>query len=302
MVKKATVLAVIGLMLCVTAIGYLLRVKSQQGEISRAIGESDESVPSVLECATTTAKEPMMATRAGNVHWGVAKKDGRTYDCPYRIQIPKRTAITQTQSNCLARSFANILNSYREYDLSGMKDSIREVPDIVTNIHEGILLECSASLCAELRNRFLFRKTLFDFADADHLCAYLRLNMELVRFLGNIAVKRQDFDGMVDVYDALVLEQLLRYKHRYKELHAGNLEMCVDGLVDEWLLQIESENGFTRQSMWFQVDMQWPLYYEGTWTLAQLTTWVKSRANRLVRLGYTPKWLSEFDDLSEAVK
>ena len=74
MVKKATVLAVIGLMLCVTAIGYLLRVKSQQGEISRAIGKSDESVPSVLECATTTDKKLVRSPRADNVHWGARKR------------------------------------------------------------------------------------------------------------------------------------------------------------------------------------------------------------------------------------
>ena len=302
MVKKVTVLVVLGLMLCITVIGYLLLVKSHRREISCAVGKTDKSVPAILECATTIAKELVRSPRADNVHWGVAKKDGRIYDCPYRIRIPKRIAITQAQSNCLARSFAHILNSYRVYDLPGMKDSMREVPDVVTNIHEGILLECSGPLRAELRNRFLFRKALFDFADVNHLVAYLRSNMELVRFLGNIALKRQDFDGMVDVYDALVLEQLMRYRHRYEESHTNDLEMCVDGLVDEWHRQIESENGFTRQSMWFQVDLQWPLYYDGTWTLEQLSTWVKSRANRLVRLGYTPKWLSEFDDLSEAVK
>ena len=39
---------------------------------------------------------------------GGAKKDGRIYDYPYRIRIPQRIAITQTQSNCLARSFTHI--------------------------------------------------------------------------------------------------------------------------------------------------------------------------------------------------
>lgn len=108
MVKKVTVLVVLGLMLCITVIGYLLRVKSLRREISCAVGETGASVPATLECATTTDKKLVRSPRADNVHWGGAKKDGRIYDYPYRIRIPQRIAITQTQSNCLARSFTHI--------------------------------------------------------------------------------------------------------------------------------------------------------------------------------------------------
>ena len=80
------------------------------------------------------------------------------------------------------------------------------------------------------------------------------------------------------------------------------MEKTSDVLINEWKEQIEDINGFTRQFMWYQVDLQWRNYHEGTWTLAQLSDWTKRYANGLIRLGYTPKWLSEFDDLSEAVK
>ena len=37
-------------------------------------------------------------------------------------------------------------------------------------------------------------------------------------------------------------------------------------------------------------------------TAEQLSKEVKEYAKGIIHLGYTPKWLSEFDDLSEAVK
>ena len=40
----------------------------------------------------------------------------------------------------------------------------------------------------------------------------------------------------------------------------------------------------------------------GVRSLEQLSEFVKENAKGLIRLGHTPKWLSEFDDLSEAVK
>ena len=54
--------------------------------------------------------------------------------------------------------------------------------------------------------------------------------------------------------------------------------------------------------MWFEVDLQWDSYNVGVRTVEQLSSFVKEYAKGLINLGYTPKWLSEFDDLSEAVK
>ena len=141
-----------------------------------------------------------------------------------------------------------------------------------------------------------------EFADVESLDVYLRSNIELTVFFGDIALKREDFGTTVDICDALVLKQLLNYKNRYREDGEERFEACIDKFIEEWYQQIESENGFTRQSMRFQVDLQWPLYCDGSLSLEQLTKRIKECANPLINLGYTPKWLSEFDDLSEAVK
>ena len=183
-----------------------------------------------------------------------------------------------------------------------MKTAMKNVPGIVTNMQGKVFIQLSRPLRVALREQFLERKSPMDFSDVGKLSAYLRSNFDLTLFLGNIALEREDFETMVELYDALVLSRLLDYKKNYSEQGASELEKCVDGFVEEWHRQIESENGFTRQCMWFQVDLQWPNYNEGRWSVVQLSQFVKRFAGKLVSLGYTPKWLLEFDDLSEAVK
>ena len=131
---------------------------------------------------------------------------------------------------------------------------------------------------------------------------YVRRGMELTIFWGNTFLRRGDYEGPVAFIDTSVLRQLLSYKRKFHSEGLSDLEENADIHIDEWCRQIECEMGFTRQFMWYQVDLQWRNYKEGMWTVDQLSEWSKRYAKGLVQLGYTPKWLSEFDDLSEAVK
>jgi hypothetical protein len=209
-------------------------------------------------------------------------------DRAYRIKTPKRIEATPEQSNVVARVFAQILESYENNDVEGMKASMRDIPCIVTNMKDKVFAELKAPVCAALQDRFIGWQAPLEFADVDSLDVYLESSIELTIFLGNIALKRMDFGAMVDIYDWLVLRRLLQYKNKYHDQGDERFEACVDKFIEEWHRQIESENGFTRQSMWFQVDLQWPLYYEGTWTLEKLTSRVKECADPLIKLGYTP--------------
>lgn len=145
-------------------------------------------------------------------------------------------------------------------------------------------------------------KDLKEFATSRDFTQYCRINIEFALFLGNVFLMREDYESPMSQLDFRVLRVLLRYKDDFHAKGRTDLEQTVDGFISEWESQIESENGFTRQYMWYQVDLQWACYNNGDWTLDQLSDWTKRYAKGLIRLGYTPKWLSEFDDLSEAVK
>lgn len=303
MVKKIVGLSLVAVVLVGVAVGTVCRWRHQCRDLAASSG-----VGAVLQ---TRAEHPAQSVstnrlarspRGGKIYWGLGSTNGVPYDCAYRVQTPKRIPITSEQSNEVAKVFASILDSYQSQDIEGMKTAMKNVPGIVTNMQGKAFIQLSRPLSVALDEHFLWCQSPMEYSDVDGLSAYLRSNLELTLFLGNVALEREDFGTMVDMYDALVLSRLLSYKKLYSEQGFGELEKCVDGFIEEWHRQIESENGFTRQCMWFQVDLQWPNYNEGRWSAAQLSQFVKKFAGKLVSLGYTPKWLSEFDDLSEAVK
>ncbi len=303
MVKKIVVLSFIAVVLVCAAVGMICRRRHMCRDLAARNGagvalQTRAEHPAQSVSTNKLARSP----RGGKIYWGLGSTNGVPYKCAYRIQTPKRISITSEQSNEVAKVFASILDSYQSQDIVGMKTAMKNVPDIVTNMQKKVFGQLSRPLRIALREQFLERKSPMDFSDVDKLSTYLRSNLDLTLFLGNIALEREDFGIMVESYDALVLSRLLDYKKNYGEQGASELEKCVDGFIEEWHRQIESENGFTRQCMWFQVDAGWTFYHDGIWTLEHLTTNVRRTASQLVRLGYTPKWLSEFDDLSEAVK
>lgn len=260
-----------------------------------------ERAPSELGASPLCGRKLVKSPRSGQIYWGTRSKNGVPCDFAYRIQTPQRITVSPDQSNAVAMVFADILKAYGNGDWKSMKVYIGNVPDVVTNMHDKVYLQLRYPLRAALDENFLDVKSLLEFPDVESLDKYLRANIELVLFLGNMEQRRGDYESGVR-YDYLVLDQLNRYAKKYQDEGQEHFEACADRFVEEWHRQIESENGFTRQYMWFQVDLQWPLYYDGSWTLDKLSTWAKQYASHLIKRGYTPKWLSEFDDLSEAVK
>ena len=237
--------------------------------------------------------------RGGKVYYG-ATNGGESFAC--RFSPPVRVPLTAEQSNEVASAYGRIASSYESGESVEMRKWIDAMPDVVTNMPDRVFAILSQPVSNVLLNGFLDPAHMMDFASADEFDEYVRRGMELTIFWGNTFLRREDYEGPVAIIDASVLRKMLCYKKKFHADGRPDLEDKVDKYINEWEGQIESDKGFTRQFMWFQVDLQWRNYNEGAWTLDQLSDWAKRYARGLVQLGYTPKWLSEFDDLSEAVK
>ena len=250
-------------------------------------------------------RQPMQSPRGGQVFWGTDNAGGKV---AYRVLPPVRVPLTQAQSNELAGAFGRMAEAYRRGDRDAMLTCAHRLPDVVTNIPDRAFAQLVSPLARPLLYEFAHTDgrmphELKDFEGVKDFESYVRINLDLAMFLGNMYLKRGRYDNCpLPILDAAVLEQLLLYKHKFRVAERFDMEKVADEYIKEWHGQIESENGFTRQYMWFQVDLQWSTYNKGGMTVEQLSDFVKRYARGLVRLGYTPKWLSEYDDLSEAVK
>lgn len=252
-----------------------------------------------LKSSTYKSRRLLRTPRTGHVYYGT---DNSGAPFPLRFKRPVRVPMTPVQSNAVAMAFKDIATAYVNGDSMSMKKHMESMPDVVTNITDELFLALSKPVRGILKDGILNLRHPRDFSSVVEFDSYVRNSIDLAVFWADSYVRRGDFGGPVVYLDTSVLSQLLYYKEKFHNEGQIELEKCADGYIHQWKNQIDSENGFTRQYMLFQVDLQWSTYKVGVRSLEQLSEFVKENAKGLIRLGHTPKWLSEFDDLSEAVK
>lgn len=253
--------------------------------------------------AVIARKDPRVAQRPSTAQ----DKAGRQDPCSCgerreRYQPAPRIALSADQRTDVAKTFENLLHAYTNGQYTAMRTVMETIPAVVTNMPERDFSEAVNPLRTALKSRFLFADDLQPFAGADDFEAFARLNLDVIRFLGDIYIRRGGNSRLPLVSESQTLKQFMRWKDLFHQQNDLDGERVADTFIAEWVGQIESDNGFTRRYMRFQVNLQRSLVQEGKMTLDELSHYVKSYADGLIRLGYTPKWLSEFDDLSKAAK
>ena len=247
--------------------------------------------------------KPVKSRRGSKIYWGEGSIDGRPYPCAYKVVQPQWKPITTEQSNEFSRVFKSILDAYQCGDINRLKSCMMETPNFATNMPERLFYDFVQPVLRAQEAAFVRPKELRSFSTVEEFVDYCRINIDLALFLGGLFVKRDWFGcGEVIRCEGDVFVQLQRWKDRFHREGQEDLERITDGFIAEWIEHIESPDSFTRQFLWFEVDLQWPCYNDGLWTIEQLSAFVKDKAKILTRSGYTPKWLSEFDDLSEVEK
>ena len=304
MVKKYTISSLV--IVCAFLVVVMARRKLAENRLSVACCdvqfECTNRVSDVISAENQDAppkKQLAKSPRGGAVYWG-RNNDGSLFAC--RVRRLRRTPVTPATSNEIAVVYRLIADAYNNGELERMRVSMLNVPDAVTNMPDRLFAELSGPVGDILMGDFLNPNSTREFKTVQDFELYVQLNVELATFWGNVFLKREYYDGPVAFLDRSVLRKLMIYKGRFHSENRVDCEKCVDGFIDRWHEQIELPNGFLRQFMWFEVDLQWRRYNEGLMTAEQLSKEVKEYAKGIIHLGYTPKWLSEFDDLSEAVK
>ena len=219
-----------------------------------------------------------------------------------RIQPPLVVQVTPDQSNELKVVFLQVRAAYDRGDSEAMRKWMEVLPGCVTNMPVAMFHSLVRPVRDILTNDFLNPRNLHDFGNVKEFELYARMSVELAVFWGGIYLKRDCYDSPVSFLDGSVLRQLQYYKRKFHSDGKTDLESSADEAIEAWHGHIESENGFLRRYMWYQVELYRIGFKRGEMTMREVSDAVKGHARRVVGLGYTPKWLSEFDDLSEALK
>lgn len=201
---------------------------------------------------------------------------------------------TTAESNELVAAFAGIDEAYASGQVELVRQRASQIPNCVTNIADHLFLAMTHSYESRFSREFLDDGQVADYSDVKKLSRYLQLNIEVARLMGCLRVRRKGYSGCLRILDSRVLERLYCYRDKYIQEGRLDMQCCVMQHVNEWIDQIESEDGFTRRYMLFQLSLQYPRVVKGDWSYEYLLTTMRQEAGSLLKLGYTPKWLKEF--------
>ena len=146
---------------------------------------------------------------------------------------------------------------------------------------------------------FLRNCDMHAFKHASELDRYMRINIALAVHFGNADMLNGRMETVADK-EYLVLLRLKNYRQKFASEGRQDLEEVVAGFYNDWIEQIESPSGFTRQSAHYRMFMNSD-YAETVRPGSGLSRkkalrLARSVAIGLVRSGYRPKWLDLFKD------
>lgn len=119
---------------------------------------------------------------------------------------------------------------------------------------------------------------------------------------GDVRLQRKELGGRFDDLEALVVYRLVSYRDCFRDAGRTDMEKAAERFLAEWIDQIESENGYTRTRLAESIA-HYRVYgdhvmreYAQTWEEVSQNA-VRQFTYRLIRAGYTPKWLDEFKNI-----
>lgn len=219
---------------------------------------------------------------------------------PLPFLVLPKWRVPSSEEACAARTFfQGLADAYLGGDLDAFRKESRQMPNCVTNLPPELLGQLERPLSRLMYERFLLADDSLDSASEADLAAYLELNLSTVRFLGELLLKRGDgLSDQLPYFERRTLIRLNRLAQNMERTARVGAHACVVRFRDQWISQIDSPTGFTRQYVLSQIDLQWPHISGAGWTAERRYSVIKEGiVAPLMREGHTPAWLDELRDV-----
>ena len=149
----------------------------------------------------------------------------------------------------------------------------------------------------EFKKRFLWSDELKSFSKVVDFERFARINIEAALFVGEMGVLlKRDLGAYVE---GTVLVRLIQYKKKFAKEGLLELEKSADKFISYWISFIESDNGFTKRCAEFIVAHNELIKFirpDDAKTREESLRSARSFVKGLIRCGYRPKWLKEFEE------
>ena len=207
-------------------------------------------------------------------------------------QSPLRWRLTDEQCEELTLGFRRVADAYVCGSTQALHAAMMHVPAFVTNASDHVFEKVSSPVRKALDQGFFRSRVdgpvVRPFDDVSAFEEFATLNVELVSFLGKIDLRRETYSYDLLAYDSFVLLRLTQYRDDFSRRGREDLKNCAVRFLREWQGHVESEECFTRNFM----RVQKTVTYNWKDDVVRMKH-IRSFSRKLIKNGYTPKWLDE---------
>jgi hypothetical protein len=208
-----------------------------------------------------------------------------------------RKTVTEEKKKEIADLFRKIAEAYQNEQVELMREYVSLMPTDYSALSVNDRREVSSPFC--FKKDFMRCDKLKSFDKVEDFERFVRINIEAALF-------ESEFEALMKYESAYgvgperkVLLCLLQYKKKFAKEGLCEFEASADRFLSYWTSFIESDNGFSKRWANFIVDYNELIKFlrpDEAKTREESLKSARSSVQGLIRCGYRPKWLKEFEE------
>ncbi|MBR2838308.1 MAG: hypothetical protein IKE55_05985 [Kiritimatiellae bacterium] len=206
--------------------------------------------------------------------------------------------ITDDEREGMVNIYRSIAQAYTNHDIMAMRIAMLKLPAASDHLSWQLRPLIEKPLTVAFNDNFLRATQLLDFDTSEQLAEFLRTNIELALFFGEVYTRQKRF-SMASNMEYLTFLRLRQYKEKFDKDGKDELRNVAAKELEFWTAWIESPKGFTRQFAddVFRSSTEYAEIVKPECALPRdkaMETARKTAEAMLKPTGLTPAWLSEY--------
>ena len=206
--------------------------------------------------------------------------------------------ITDEERERMIDIYRSIAQAYTNRDIMAMRIAMLKLPAVSDHLSWQLSPLIEKPLFVAFNENFLRTTQLLDFDTSEQLAEFLKANIEVALFLGDVYVRQKCF-SQASYVESTTFLRLRQYKEKFAKEGKDELRDIAAKELEFWTAWIESPKSFTRQYVHWEVltSTEYAAIISPKLALSRVKAMEEARklaAALLKPTGLTPAWLSEF--------
>ena len=208
--------------------------------------------------------------------------------------------ITDEERERMIDIYRSIAQAYTNRDIMAMRIAMLKLPAVSDHLPWQLSPLIEKPLSVAFNENFLRTTKLLDFDTSEQLAEFLRANIEVALFFGDVYTRQKCF-SQPSYIEHTTFQRLRQYKEKFAKEGKDELRDIAAKELEFWTAWIESPKGFTHRFAddVFLSSTEYAAIVKPECALPRdkaLETARKTAEAMLKPTGLTPAWLSEFGD------